>query len=209
MYHRFTPWTLAGLKILTIGFALAEELDHMNQDWLADYPHIEDTDQWSESPGAPNLGNQGDVVQSDLFGSTSNTLLGSGPTGPEDYDIFEMVDPNALIPDFDNTVAVADTDSFTSACASDGSPPTSLLSKGKKSKKVCPATTLDIPSIPFLKQPECKLEPMICPATKTAMCCSGGREGWFKYSGFSVGGCIKCRHFFFSFLPLRIQVFNI
>lgn len=210
MYHRFIPWTLAGLKIMSIYFVLAEEVDFMSQDWWPDYPNIEDTSQWSESPGAPNMEIQGEFVQSDLFGSTSDTLLGSGPIGPEDYDLFEMVDLNAPIPDFDNTVAVADTDSFISACASDGSPPTTLLSKGKKSKKLCPATTLDPPAIPRLKEPECKLNSRMCPITKTAMCCNGEKQGWDKYSGFSVGGCIKCSHssyLSFHFLS-KSSIFN-
>lgn len=168
----------------------AQALDTMSQDWEPDIY------QWSESSEAPEMQNQGESIQSDLFGSTGNILQDSGSPGPEDPDLFDWMDLNAPTPDVDNTLAVVDTSSIAIACTSDGSPPT--ISKRKKSKSICP-TTLDTPSSSSVKEPDCRPESEICPIGKTAMCCGGEKEAWDRYYGFSVGGCIKCN---LCFLPM-------
>ena len=176
----------------------AEGQDMINQDWWPDYPsYTEALNQWPDAAGSDMPG-QGELIQSDLFGLTGNTLHESESTITEDPNLFNFVDLNVPTLDSDNIWVAAATDSLASGCASEGSLPGTSISKRGKSKKICPATldppaTLNPPSAAsLLKKPECRPESEICPVGKTAMCCTGERQGWDKFSGFSVGNCMKC-----------------
>ena len=195
MYYRISLWTLVGLKITSMCFINAQASDIMAQDWGSDIY------QWSEPLEAPNVQHQGDFTQTDLFGSTGDTLQSTGLTGPEDPDLFDWMDLNAPASDFDNTLA-ADIDFITTSCTSDSSQP--RISKRKKSKNICPADSTSSSSS-RVKQPDCRPESEICPIGKTAMCCDGEQQGWLKWYGFSVGGCIKCKICFLSQLPSSIN----
>lgn len=189
MVHRFLFLILAGLKIESICSVIIQERDPLSQDWWPDYQNE----------------NQGDYTQSDLFTSTGNNQQESEYAAPIASDFFDSPDPSLSILDSDNILDAGDPDSLTLGCSSEDSSPMTGLSKGKKSKKICPATTLDLPSAAtFDKKSDCKPESEICPIGKSAMCCDGETQGWLAYSGFSVGGCIKCKLSHVSFKYFNI-----
>lgn len=199
MFVRFILFALAALGVINICFAIAQEADTLNWDWWSestDYPYNDDSNQLSASLQDPDTQNQGESIQSNLFGpsdllySDTNPLEKLESMGLDNPNLFDSIDPNAPMPDLDNSIALDDTDSFTSGCSSDG---TARISKRKKGEE-CRANYKN-PSSSRTKEPECKPESEICPMSKTAMCCIGAKEAWERWSGFSVGGCIKCMFF--------------
>ena len=174
---------------MTIHFINAQASDIMNQDWGSDIY------QWSEPSELSNVQGQGDLTQSSLFDSTYSTLQNPGLTAPEDLDLFDWTDLNTPTSDFDDSL-VADTDTIAIGCTSDSSQ-SRISKRKKKAKDICPADSSSSSSS-SVKQPDCRPESELCPLGKTAMCCVGEKQGWFKWGGFSVGGCINCKLYILS-----------
>jgi hypothetical protein len=187
MSIRFSIFTPVLFRMMSLLLVKTQDADTIMNWWpeeTTDYPYTFGSDPWSESSEDESVIYNPDATQSDLY------VLEPEPVDVQDPHLFDLTDPNAPVIDFHDTFAFADIDLLASDCTSDG---VQTISKRKKGK-MCP-TTLN-PSSSQVKEPECLPERDICPAGKTAMCCTGEKQAWNMWFGFSVGKCINCTHFF-------------